>query len=225
MSKYTTELRYLIESLGESEIKSLFTSYNLSEYLNADELEVVNNSRFDKNKLADKILKHYYFREIGFETYGVFKHYALSMMNEIMEKYLPLIYSAMIEYNPLVNVDYTETYESSGTETSGRNSVTNGTTSDEMTNIKNDTPNSSLSDIKTGKYASQVDYGNSSIINNGSETENRNAIKGEEYERHYLGNSGSLSTSQKLIEQYRENIKAYETEIINELDILFMQIY
>ena len=33
-----------------------------------------------------------------------------TFFSEIMEKKLPLIYSASIEYDPLVNVDYSETF-------------------------------------------------------------------------------------------------------------------
>ena len=58
MSKYTTELRYLIQS--------------------GFDLGLRNYPIFDENyrsKLNEKILNHYYMREIGFETAGLFKRY------------------------------------------------------------------------------------------------------------------------------------------------------
>lgn len=49
-------------------------------------------------------------REIGFETINLFRHYSIITMHEIMESKLPLIYTTALEYNPLINVDYTETF-------------------------------------------------------------------------------------------------------------------
>lgn len=40
-----------------------------------------------------------------------------------------------------------------------------------------------------------------------------------------FGNSGALTTSQNLIKQFRDIVKAYDREIIEELNILFMGIY
>ena len=60
-----------------------------------------NNAANKKAKLAKKIVEHYYMREIGQETIGLFKHYAKVTMQELMEEYLPLIYSSSIQYDPL----------------------------------------------------------------------------------------------------------------------------
>ena len=66
-----------------------------------------------------------------------------------MEEYLPLIYSASIKYDPLVNVDYTESYEreatnegSSSNSTTGRN-VSNSSSSG--LNVQSDTPQGQIS--------------------------------------------------------------------------------
>jgi len=40
---------------------------------------------------------------------------ARQQMKEIMETYAPLIYSASIKYDPLVNVNFTETFSSNST--------------------------------------------------------------------------------------------------------------
>ena len=39
------------------------------------------------------------------------------------------------------------------------------------------------------------------------------------------GNSGVSATAQKMIEQYRNNIRAIDREIIEKVGILFMRIY
>ena len=68
-------------------------------------------------------------REIGFETPGLFKHYAKVSMQEIMERQFPKIYSNFLEYDPLSNVDFTEEYtreiEGSSEGTSNSNSKSN----------------------------------------------------------------------------------------------------
>ena len=87
-----------------------------------------------KDKLAKKIVDHYYMREIGFETPALFIHYAKLTMNEIMERYLLKIYTKFLEFDPLSNVDYLETYtrevtgtsENIGSSTSNSNSSSNG---------------------------------------------------------------------------------------------------
>ena len=112
MSKYTIELRTVCELYGRSEVESWFKDYNLSYYLRPDEIASIESAGlWSKDRLANKIVEHYFMREIGLETPWLFRHYARVTMNEIMERKLPLIYSMSIKYDPLVNVDYTETFE------------------------------------------------------------------------------------------------------------------
>ena len=102
MSRYTTNFRTLIEGgfLTRENIEDIFKSYNLSDYLTADEIEVIETrGTWTKEKLAKKIVDHYYMKDLGFETYAMFKHYAKIQMEEIMESKLPLIYSSAIEYD------------------------------------------------------------------------------------------------------------------------------
>ena len=116
MAKYTFELRELFEPIKfnppiytRSEVEDFFKDYELSDYLTQEQIDVINNAGiWSKDKLARKIVDHYYMRESGLETIGLFKHYAKVIMQEVMEENLPLIYSASIQYDPLVNVDYTE---------------------------------------------------------------------------------------------------------------------
>ena len=118
MAKYTLELRELFEPIrfnppfySRSEVESWFKDYELSDYLTTEQINVIeNNNLWTKDKLAKKIVDHYYMREIGFETPALFKHYAKVTMQEIMERYLPLIYSANINYDPLVIPDDLKDY-------------------------------------------------------------------------------------------------------------------
>lgn len=240
MAKYTMELRRVSLFYGENVVKSWFKSYNLSNYLTDDEIEVINDrGTWNKDRLADKIYNHYYMREIGFETPALFKHYVLTTMDEIMEKYLPLIYSASIEYNPLVNVDYTETFNrnSSGTNTStetgsGASSNQNTVNSSGLT-VNSDTPQGQISKsaILGGSYASSTSAGENTTSNNDSASYNNSISKNdtnsglESYTKKIKGNSGVSATAQAMIKQYRANIIAIDKAIIDELNTLFMGIY
>ena len=111
MAKYTIELRRICELYGREEVENWFKSYDISDYLTPIQIEVLEKNKvWSKDHLAKKIVDHYFMREIGFETPALFKHYALVTMQEIMEKYLLLIYTKFLEYDPLSSVDYDETY-------------------------------------------------------------------------------------------------------------------
>lgn len=212
MAKYSVELRKIIESEGEAEVLSWFTNYELSDYLTSEEIAVIEErGTWNKEKLAHKILDHYFVREIGFETVALFKHYAKVAMQEIMEEKLPLIYSASIEYDPLVNVNFTETY--TGENAGQSNSSSNGLT------INSDTPQGNINkeDILAGNYASST---------SGSDMDDTTTSTGTEtYTKTTKGNSGVSATAQKMVEQYRENIIMIDRDIIKDLSSLFMSIY
>ena len=220
MSKYTIELRKVIDTLGEDEVKSWFMNYDLHDYLTDEEIAVVEKrGTFSKEKLAKKILNHYYMHEIGLETVALFKHYAKMAMDEIMESKLPLIYSAAIEYDPLVNIDFVEEYSATNSGSSNDMSATSGN----GLSIQSDTPQGKINkaSILAGDYASSTN-GNETTSQGQSQSSTEES---QEYTRKTRGNSGSLSTSQKLIQQYRENIIMIERDIIKDLGSLFMIIY
>ena len=220
MSKYTIELRKIIDTLGEQEVLSWFMDYDLHNYLTQDEIDIINKrGTFSKERLAKKIVRHYYMHEIGLETVALFKHYAKMAMDEIMEQKLPLIYSAAIEYDPLVNVDFTETY--SGMNSGSENGVTQS--SGTGLSISSDTPQGKInkSQILSGEYATNTN-GNETTATGSSQN---NSEQSQEYTRKTKGNSGVSATAQKMVQQYRENIIMIERDVIKDLSSLFMIIY
>lgn len=216
MSKYTIELRTVCDLYGRSEVESWFKDYNLSYYLRPDEIESIENAGiWSKDRLATKIVDHYYMRELGLETPALFKHYAKVYMQEIMERKLPLIYSSSIKYDPLVNVDYTETYD--------RDIETSGNSSNNASglSVSSDTPQGQIdkSKVLAGAYASATGASETESTSQDNNQTNENYIK------KVKGNSGVSATAQKMILQYRENIIAIDEQIIEELDKLFMGLY
>ena len=216
MSKYTIELRKVCDLYTREVVESWFKDYNLSYYLRPDEIASIENAGlWSKERLASKIVDHYYMREIGLETPALFKHYAKVYMQEIMERKLPLIYSISISYDPLVNVDYTESFK--------RTIENEGTSSNNASglSVSSDTPQGQIqkSAILAGAYASATGASETETSSNDSNSTDEN------YTKHIKGNSGVSATAQKMIQQYRENIIAVDEEIIEELNKLFMGLY
>lgn len=142
MSKYTTELRFICEteageteSVGFSDVDDIITAA-LPHIFDFD------FPIFDENyrtTLETKIIRHYYTREIGLETYGLWKLKLQTKLNEIMPYYNKLYQSELYTYNPLYDVDMTTTHVGQKT---GENTNVDSRIS-EKTNSGNTTSNGS----------------------------------------------------------------------------------
>ena len=132
MSKYTTELRYICESYSGLDESGDYSSVD----------DVIENSRekifdfdfpmFDeeyRSVLETKIIRHYYTREIGLETVGLWKLKLQTKLNEIMPYYNKLYDSELLKYDPLRDVDMTTT--NVGQKTGERTDITNSQDSNE----------------------------------------------------------------------------------------------
>lgn len=208
MSKYTTELRFIVQNTSLEEVEAWFKDYELSDYLTAQEIAIINDrGTWTKDKLASLIVQHYWMREIGLETVELFKHQAKVAMSEIMEEKAPLIYSASLQYDPLVNVDFTETY----TENTSQDGNADGL------NVNSDTPQGQISKtrILAGDYATSTGASEGTSHSEGTQT----------YTRKQKGNSGALTTAQALVRDYRKTIIMINRDIIKDLSPLFMNIY
>lgn len=208
MSRYTTELRTVCQLFGRDIVESWFKSFELSDYLTQEEIDAINErGTWSKDKLAQKIVNHYYMNEIGYETPALFRMYVMNEMNELMEEYLPLIYSASIKYDPLVNVDFTEEFTQENSGTANGNGLS----------ISSDTPQGQIdkNEILQGKYATST---------NGNES-TTSSEDNSHYVRKTKGNSGVSATAQRMIQQYRDNIRAIDREIIDKINKHFMAIY
>lgn len=232
MASYTIELRRLVDIYGREEVENWFKNYNIEHYLTPEQiLQITKFNVWSKDRLAQKIVDHYFMREIGFETPELFKHYVKVTMQEIMERYLPKIYSNFLEYDPLSNVDFTETYtrEISGESANEGSSSSSSSQNAEGFNIINNTPQKKITkqDLDTGAYASQI---NQSTTETGIEDETTTSNSGtsntvETFTRHEEGDNGVIITNQRLVKEYREIIVSIDEEIINELSSLFMGLY
>lgn len=224
MALYSMEMRELISTFGEDEVKSWFMDYELSDYLTPEEIQVINDRGvWSKEQLADRILTHYKMREIGTDGVGSFILYAKDLMAEVMETYAPLVYSAAIKFDPLVNVDYEESFDrtSRNDSRSDSTSLTNGS----GLTVNSDTPQGEINkdEILRGKYASST--GANESTNKIQDTSANSGNGSEQYTKRVKGNSGVSATAQALVQQYRDYIRALNTEIVYKLEPLFMGLY
>lgn len=119
MSMYTTELRYICETMTDEPLENFD---NLKGVRRID--AIIDSSKgnifdfdypiFDeayRGVLEKKIIRHYYTREIGAETFGLFQLYLSDKMNEIMPYYNQLYASELLSknINPLTNSGYYQT--------------------------------------------------------------------------------------------------------------------
>ena len=139
MSKYTIELGTLKEV----------------EYpLKLDTYPIFDESY--RQSLNDKIINHYYFHEIGFETPDRFNHYLSVRMNDIMPYYNQLYKSELLKIDPLYSTNLEKVINYTGTESNLNNLSGNKTIANENnTTQTNDlTTTSDISNSSTGQHNS-----------------------------------------------------------------------
>lgn len=228
MAKYTIELRRVCDLYGREEVESWFKDYNVDDFLLPEfALKIAQAGVWSKDRLARKIVDHYYMREIGLETPALFKHYAKVKMQELMEKYLMIIYTNCIEYDPFESVDFHITES----RTINNNNETTGTSTSNSNGsglvVNSNTPQGQISKeaILEGSYASNTSANESDV----TATDNTNSTSSgstiESFRHDEKGNRGVLDSYQKMILQLRDTIYAVDAKIIEELNILFMGIY
>ena len=171
MSKYTTELRFICETIA-GEVSS--QGYGKVEDIINKSWRDIFDFDFDifdeayRQVLCKKIIRHYYTREIGFETVGLWKLKLATKMQEIMPYYNKLYKSELIEFNPLWDADYTregnvkdegenEKSNSGNKDTTGTNRkvgniVINDSENGTNWNVYSDTPQGALTNVDNETY-------------------------------------------------------------------------
>jgi len=174
--------------------------------------------------LNEKILNHYKFREIGFETAEIFKHYLNTTLKEIMPKYNAIYkyQKSMLDKDIFVNFDQTETLtrETSGSSESNSSSASDG----KNKNVFQDTPAGSLKDEDIESYSYATNASISKAENNSSVTDESILNNTENYTKRITGNIGARYYPE-VMEVFIKNLVNIDMEIINELQDLFMLVY
>lgn len=251
MSKYTTQVRFicehacgLTESASYKDVNEIIRSaipkiFDFDFPIYDESYRVI---------LCTKILKHYYTREISAETVGLWKLWLDARLNEIMPYYNELYKSAMIEFNPMYDVDLTTQHRRNfdgNTNITGNSSENNGGTSgtevsetnqNTSRNLFSDTPQGSLDNVdnetyltnatkntESGTNTSVTDYefNNDRIVNRTDTTVAKNT---EEYIQTIVGKNGGASYSKRL-QEFRNTFINIDKMIIGELSDLFFNLW
>lgn len=158
MAVYTTQVRTIVESyteqkrMGASAIDQMVAE--AVPFIFSDTWSTYNAEH--KTELCSKILEHFYFREIGYETVGLWKFALNRKLNEIMPKYNKMYEIVEKAYiNPLNAYDMTEEEnanqnENATTDAQGNSknttSMKGGSTSTSEGNSKADSTSSSTAE-------------------------------------------------------------------------------
>lgn len=242
MSRYTTEVRYICESLAGLDKSVGYSNVN----------EVIEKSRsrifppfeiFDESYrpvLETKILKHFYTREIGAETFGLWQLRLDAKLSVIMPYYNKLYKAINLDIPVIDNVDMNVEHNIGRNADTKVNDKTDITASSQTTTSTNsnskirhsDTPQGSLEDLESNEYmtdatisdSTQTVNSNTNSTSNSTGNSNTNAKSTEEYAEHRWGKEGTI-TYISMVNEYIEKMKNIDAMLIRELEDLFMQIW
>lgn len=207
-----------------------------------------------KAAFEQKVLDHFWTRQIGQETVGRFLLYFRRTVREIMPYYIQRYESVDLmkdpEIRPLDNYNMIEEYESERSDTNTGSSKVTGTSSNQETNsstgktgginVRSDTPQESLL-IPVGTdgnvqltYATEVEQNrglSDSEVSTDSETATESTSEdqstGNGSETHKLTRRGNIgvTTYAQLLEGYRQTFLNIDMEVIKELESCFLGVF
>jgi len=167
MSSYTTEVRYICESTAGltdsadfNSIDNVLSKETVDKIFNFDYPIFDETYRYPLNK---KILRHFYTREIGEETVGLWKLRLQQTLNEVMPYYNQLYKLELDKINPFYSVDLTTTRHTTGNERTDETNSLNKTITGNTNTTKNEQSNNSktenANENKTGDKTRFIDEG------------------------------------------------------------------
>lgn len=174
--------------------------------------------------LNDKIVTHYYMREIGFENDDYFIFALRRKMNEIMPFYNKLYKTELIEYDPLKTIDIKTLGSATGTRDTDSASTadTVSTTGSSARSVNSTTPQTLLDD--NGQYATGISDSNSKTSTDqdvkNSGTSNEKSLQSTTGET--VGQNQSVPS---IINEVRSILLNIDMMVINELEELFMTVW
>lgn len=224
MSKYTTQLRWIVEQtlndagkpLVEDSWPFAYKTLGLDDYPLFDEAY--------RETLNNKIIRHYYTREIGAETVGRFRMFVRDAMHLIMPYYNQLYESERLAkgMEPLGdrNLKHTEHAWGNASNTGENTSQSSAN----QQNVYQDTPQSEMipTQIKNLQYATNVTIDEDSA--NASGTSSSSGEYDNMVER---SESGYARPQSELLQLYRDTFLNIDNSIVHDVELAqcFMTIW
>lgn len=224
MSKYTTELRYICESFLPTEPNP---DKNVEEIITHAIPRIFNypfifvNSEIT-NKFKLDFVRHFYFREIGFETFSLFKFKLHEKISSNLEYYNSL-YVAELNRNDIFEFT-TETITHEQTETINRE-TTNENIDDENKqdiSVFSDTPQGGLNGLLENKYMTTA---TKTTADNLKTTESTNLEETGHTNNYTDIKTGGNVPKISLIKNFYEILQNTEQIIFNDMNDLFMGVW
>lgn len=227
MSKYTTEVRFICEMYA-----GLTESTGLS---GVDKvIEQARSKVFDfaypifdeayRSVIETKILKHFYTREIGAETVGLWKLWLNTRLNEVMPYYNKLYKSELLEFNPLYDVDLTREHSKTNDGTSVSSGTAHSSVETKDNSYYSDTPQGGVAGLNDLSYLTSATMDDGEVETEGTSSNNSTINNTEEYLERVRGKNGGTSYA-RMLEEYRATFLNIDLQVINELNDLFMNLW
>jgi hypothetical protein len=203
MAEYTMELWEVVE---------IETDIGLNDYPIFDEGY--------RESLNNKIIEHYYNREIGMETISMFRQQLRKKMNEIMPYWNQQYLASQIEFDPLKTISVKTITGSDGETTVAGEGENTSTSNSKSRAVASSLPQVMLSG--NGDYAesAQDNVSETSATGSNNETQTTNSTGNVDSET-----SGYQGSAAILIAEYRATLVNTDMDVINQLDTLFMGIW
>lgn len=151
MAKYTTELRHVVEQ-AEKDANGSYTPFEYTEAsykaVGLDAYPIFDESY--RSSLNGKIIDHFYMREIGAETVGLFRLFVMRTMNEQMPYFNELYEKQAMLSDPFTDYEHSADEKGGDSKTSEWTSSTNETGSMEATET-NDVTGSETGNVETSE--------------------------------------------------------------------------
>ena len=218
MSRYTTELRFICEDSIPLSEQGDFTDVDKAIECGRKRIFTFNYNLFDedyKPVIETKFLRHFYTREIGMETFALWKLKLRDLWEMKLPYYNKLWESELIKFDPFRDVDY----KVINTGDRWTNNNTNGTS--------NKTNESNLSDKTKNTYANKNER-NENLINKFSDTP-QGGLDGvieddwlstatQDVNKYSGGESGNNVSDKNTKTSENENVKTSNASNIHDID-------
>lgn len=227
MSKYTTELRYICEWLAGEKNSVDFSHVDDIIELARPKLFSFQYPLYDathKQTLETNIIRHFYTREIGMEVYGLWKLRLQAKMNEIMPLYNQYYESCDLEFNPLHNVEMTDSKtEDTTSNLTGSDNRTVDTNSEDW-NLYSATPQGMLEGVNSEEYLTTATKNTSETGETNNLTRTQDTV-GKLTSVFKQTGKNSADSFSEMVEKWRQSFINVDMMIIAELEPLFMQLW
>lgn len=242
MSKYTTEVRFiceskagLLESKGFNDVDGIITT--AAPLIFNFEFPIFDEAyRLPFEKM---ILRHFYVREIGLETFGLWQLKLWDKLNLIMPYYNKMYLSALLEFNPLYDVDYQINHSGNGTGTSSdTENITDsrsGSNSNTRWDLFSDTPQGGINGITADNdsvanntYLTDArkitDSGSNSDSGTRGRTASGSTTTTDAYIDRVFGKRSAMSYG-TMIKEFRQTFLKIDEMVCEELEPLFFGLW